>query len=122
MPKRIQRQRVKGWRMPEGALYVGRPGVRGNPFVVGHRFDEGDSFLKHYGQYLDDGLVTADNCLVAFEAYCRKILATAPNWLEPLRDYEFLACWCPLSQPCHVDIYLKLLAEFPPVHDTGEGG
>jgi hypothetical protein len=24
-PKRIQRKRTKGWRMPEGAIYVGRP-------------------------------------------------------------------------------------------------
>ncbi|HEY9415508.1 MAG TPA: DUF4326 domain-containing protein [Pseudonocardia sp.] len=33
MPKRIQRQRTKGWRMPEGAVYVGRPTKWGNPFV-----------------------------------------------------------------------------------------
>ena len=25
MPKRIQRHRTKGWRMPGGAIYVGRP-------------------------------------------------------------------------------------------------
>ena len=32
-PKRIQRQRTKGYRMPEGAVYVGRPTRWGNPFV-----------------------------------------------------------------------------------------
>lgn len=26
-PKRIQRRRTKGWRMPPGAVYVGRPTV-----------------------------------------------------------------------------------------------
>lgn len=31
-PKRIQRQRRKGWRIPEGAVYVGRPSKWGNPF------------------------------------------------------------------------------------------
>jgi hypothetical protein len=31
-PHRIQRQRTKGWRMPEGAVYVGRPSRWGNPF------------------------------------------------------------------------------------------
>lgn len=31
-PKRIQRKRTKGWRMPEGAVYVGRPTKWGNPF------------------------------------------------------------------------------------------
>ena len=35
MPKRIQRQRTKGWRMPEGAVYVGRPSRWGNPFRLG---------------------------------------------------------------------------------------
>lgn len=32
--KRIQRQRSKGWRMPAGAVYVGRPSPWGNPFPV----------------------------------------------------------------------------------------
>jgi hypothetical protein len=32
MTIRIQRQRTKGWRMPEGAVYVGRPSAWGNPF------------------------------------------------------------------------------------------
>ena len=31
---RIQRQRTKGWRMPEGAIYVGRPSRWGNPWPV----------------------------------------------------------------------------------------
>ena len=34
-PVRIQRQRTKGWRMPEGAVYVGRPSPWGNPWPVG---------------------------------------------------------------------------------------
>lgn len=34
-PRRIQRRRVKGWRMPEGAVYVGRGTRWGNPFRVG---------------------------------------------------------------------------------------
>lgn len=34
MPRRIRRSRAKGWRMPEGAVYVGRPSVYGNPFPI----------------------------------------------------------------------------------------
>lgn len=34
MPKRIRRKRTKGWRMPEGAVYVGRPSKWGNPFLL----------------------------------------------------------------------------------------
>ena len=33
MPKRIQRRRTKGWRMPPGVVYVGRPTIFGNPFA-----------------------------------------------------------------------------------------
>lgn len=32
MLERIQRCRTPGWRMPPGAIYVGRPGPFGNPF------------------------------------------------------------------------------------------
>lgn len=34
MPRRIQRRRVKGWRMPPGAINCTRPGPFGNPFPV----------------------------------------------------------------------------------------
>ena len=34
-PKRIQRKRAKGWRTPDGAIYVGRPTRYGNPFKIG---------------------------------------------------------------------------------------
>jgi len=34
-PVRVQRKRTKGWRMPEGAVYVGRGSRWGNPFKVG---------------------------------------------------------------------------------------
>lgn len=37
MPQRLQRRRAKGWRMPRGAVYVGRPTKWGNPFTAdGH--------------------------------------------------------------------------------------
>lgn len=37
MPERIQRRRTPGWRMPDGAVYVGRPGRWGNPFIYRDR-------------------------------------------------------------------------------------
>lgn len=30
-PQRIQRKRTRGWRMPAGVVYVGRPTKWGNP-------------------------------------------------------------------------------------------
>lgn len=34
-PVRVQRKRTKGWRMPEGAVYVGRGSRWGNPYRIG---------------------------------------------------------------------------------------
>lgn len=31
-PRRIQRRRTQGWRMPVNAIYVGRPTCWGNPY------------------------------------------------------------------------------------------
>lgn len=36
MPKRIQRKRTKGWRMPPNTVYVGSPTDWGNLWRVGH--------------------------------------------------------------------------------------
>jgi len=33
-PQRIQLRRTKGWKMPPGAIYVGRPSKWGNPFPL----------------------------------------------------------------------------------------
>lgn len=106
-PKRIQRKRTKGWRLPPNTVCVSRPTKWGNPFKVGDKFEPGDSFYIAYGDYLKDGLVTVDNSLTAFEAYCRSWLRTYPRWLKPLRGKD-LACWCKESAPCHADILLRL--------------
>lgn len=37
LPRRIRRERTKGWRMPPGAIYVGRGSYWGNPYRVGTR-------------------------------------------------------------------------------------
>lgn len=37
-PVRIQRRRTPGWRLPEGAVYVGRPTRWGNPYPITGRW------------------------------------------------------------------------------------
>lgn len=93
-PKRIQRQRTKGWRMPAGAVYVGRPTKLGNPYPPE---------LK--------------TCVPGFEDSARRASVNQYRvWIqrEPqattvrqLRGKD-LACWCPLDQPCHADVLLEL--------------
>lgn len=45
MPKRIQRKRAKGWRMPPNAKSVTRPGPFGNPFT-------GDGAAERFRRWL----------------------------------------------------------------------
>ena len=88
MPKRIQRKRTRGWKMPENTVYVGRGSRWGNPFRVvdgnnGIAISRFNDWLKfHPDSFMID---------IALE----------------LKGKD-LACWCPLDQPCHADILLEI--------------
>lgn len=87
-PKRIQRRRTKGWRIPEGAVYVGRPTVWGNPWSRRNRSEAVALYrdwLADAGSHLDDDF--DEGCVT-----CR---------LPELRGLD-LACWCKLC-PVHAD-------------------
>lgn len=63
-PQRIQRQRAKGWRMPDGAVYVGRPTRWGNPFVYRDQsrglVRYGPKHLERFGREWDyEGRISA---------------------------------------------------------------
>lgn len=65
MAERIQRQRTKGWRMPKGAVYVGRPTKWGNPFVYQNKsrglVRYGPRHLERFGRAWDyEGRISAD--------------------------------------------------------------
>lgn len=99
-PKRIQRKRTKGWRMPEGAVYVGRPTQWGNPW----RFNPLSAASRRVAVAHYRGWATA------FFAVDTPIV----NYLRAdLRGHD-LACWCPLEDengnrvPCHADVLLEL--------------
>jgi len=96
MPKRIQRKRTKGWRMPPNTVYVGRPTMWGNPLRVGQR-------IVWKGQ-LWCGF-TQEDCLDFYEAY---ISTFSLKLIWELLEGKNLACWCPLDQPCHADILLRI--------------
>ena len=81
---REQRRRTAGYRQPARTRYVGRGTPWGNPYPV-----------DTYGRAV---------ALELYRAHARHMLAANPQWLEPLRDYEHLSCYCPQSEPCHVDV------------------
>jgi len=117
--KRIQRRRTKSWRMPEGAVYVGRPSRWGNPYRI--RYDA--PIVEECCQwacYEDEGCLCA-GCMTPAKAVAvyREEVSTLGrvdeegtrydliDWLLPLRGKD-LVCWCPLDQPCHADVLLEL--------------
>lgn len=102
MPVRIQRRRTKGWRMPEGAVYVGRPTKWGNPFCL---VDIIDAFCGDEGEARADLVRAYRRWLYEEEAYLK--LASATDARNELRGKD-LACWCRLDQPCHVDVLLEV--------------
>lgn len=102
-PKRIQRQRTRGWRMPEGAIYVGRPTEWGNPWKVGdHLIVE---WPLHTAERTARELVITLALSVALYAE-----AFAPNAAEAIAELggRDLACWCRLDRPCHADVLLQM--------------
>ena len=110
-PKRIQLSRRKGYRKPPGTIVVARPFKYGNPFTVAGCRAAG---------YVGTDAEIANRCVDAFEAWL------GPHWREnwdceeserrrawmlahlpDLRRHD-LACWCPLTAPCHADVLLRL--------------
>ena len=125
MPVRIQRRRTKGWRMPPGAVYVGRPSRWGNPWPterVGPQlalaYDWSGISAKSplWFMWAQRGLLTMTPVAaeVSVALYrraleqCRKEMPDGlDEWLTPLRGRD-LACWCPIDRPCHADVLLEL--------------
>lgn len=108
-PKRIQLKRTKGWRMPSNAVKVDRSTRWGN-----NAAKIGDDI-----SYYTAGCTraTAADVVDLFERFeVAESLADPAGfekWIAPLRGKD-LACWCPLDQPCHADVLLRLANEARP--------
>ena len=83
IPKRIQRKRTKGSKMPPNTIFVGRPSKWGNPFKTAEEF-RNDLAIKRFRDPL---------------AY-----ATIRHELRG----KNLSCWCPFDQLCHADVLLEI--------------
>lgn len=73
-------------RVPADAVYVGRPTIWGNPYVIGRDGDR-DEVIRKYREYV---------------THRPDLLARLPE----LRGKD-LVCWC-APKPCHADILLEL--------------
>lgn len=133
-PIRIQRNRSKGWKMPENTKYVGRGSAWGNPFRI-VPYSDGKWAVKCSDDEQQTFILTS-TCRAAYDT---KIEAQADavkcyeklnmpyqhggSWhdyyiSEGFRDFvkrelkdKNLACWCKPGEPCHADVLLKIANE-----------
>lgn len=140
MPERIQLQRTRGWRKPDGAVVVSRPSRWGNPFRVGDLIrDPGywNTPACPYDGVMPPGEYNAHtlsgepyvfrvrpvrdraDAVALFEAF---VEFHNDNWpVERIRAEiggRDLACWCALpgtGEPdhCHARILLDLANPTP---------
>ena len=87
--RRIQRKRIKGWRMPPRTKYAGRPGPLGNPFTEGTKADR----AQKYRQAFYAGELQIDEDFVRSE----------------LAEFDFVCCWCREDEPCHCDLFVEIM-------------
>lgn len=133
-PIRVQRQRVKGWRMPANTVSVTRPGKWGNPFnfksadngwnasALGCRGDAAgrqEASVKAFRQWVlnKGGRIKEMDFGVVLEAQGKTIqigarakAGQAPS-IEEIKSElrgKNLACFCRLGTPCHADVLLEI--------------
>jgi hypothetical protein len=118
-PKRIQRKRTKGWRMPPGAVSVCRPGKHGNPFRIGDYALIGDpgghsgpfrmAWCVTSKEHADSRYTHVKDAAMAVDLYrqMRRAVPLTPEQISELRGHD-LACWCPIGSPCHADVLLEI--------------
>ncbi|MEJ8281342.1 DUF4326 domain-containing protein [Pseudonocardia spirodelae] len=86
-PRRIRLRRTKGWRKPDGAVLVTRPGPWGNPFDVREMGRE-PAIAAH-----------------------RRWLEERPDLVERARQElagRDLCCWCAEDVACHADTLIEV--------------
>lgn len=108
-PCRIQRRRVKGWKMPENTVYVGRPTILANhhPWqFIGRR-----RAVALYREGLEEWLahpVAGLKLKAELAAIRGKNLACWCNLCEAHKDGKPLGTECPGCDPCHADVLLEM--------------
>jgi hypothetical protein len=132
-PRRIQRRRLKGWRAPDGAVYVGRGSRWGNDYVLKdtqvripgtdgsewqHEGRSGKTSGEQHPFKHPDGSITWH---LVQDATPEQVVELYRRWIEPRPELvaavhrelagRDLMCWCPTDRPCHADVLLRLANE-----------
>jgi hypothetical protein len=114
-PRRIQIRRDRPWQTEPKAVIVDRRTERGNPFAVG------DLVQVTAGGEIAMIRMTREMAVECFRDLMRSRLQRDPDdhpddaayvqrWHDMLAEMRGrdVACWCPLDEPCHGDVWLEL--------------
>ena len=106
MAERVQLSRKKGWRMPPNTIKVCRPSPWGNPYrLSAYRFAHADGSPAPHDEKAARAMAVRD-----YEMWLE--VSLPGQQLKELARTELsgvnLACWCPLDQPCHADVLLRI--------------
>jgi hypothetical protein len=109
--------------MPPRTIYCGRPTIWGNPFVGIGAVDAYRYWLAREGMvylptWCEDcncrGVITVSGMAIQMQQVIYDSHSEMENArieiigrLSHLGGFD-LACWCPLGEPCHVDVLLEL--------------
>lgn len=96
-PRRFQRKRTSGYRLPEGIKTVTRPGPFGNPFDTAEQF----------GKVLRKMVRKPGEAIPGISEKEYQDMRWIALNLFRLKG-KHLACFCPLEDVCHADILLKM--------------
>ena len=114
LPARVQRRRVRDWRAPAGAVYVGRGSRWGSPFVIGADADDHAHATALYREWLEHN---------SYDVHAPNSSPEHRQEMDARRDWIILhaadlaglplMCWCPLPEPgetdhCHAVVLLAL--------------
>src|SRR5574343_1868295 len=115
LPQRSQRKRIKGFKTEPLTCYCGRGSKWGNPIIL-----NGDCIyidVKYRRKCLYPGKFhTIGDIDDVLHLFCHILNGTQfqdydlQHWsdhfakldITELMEYDYLSCWCPLDQKCHV--------------------
>ncbi|MCG8670225.1 MAG: DUF4326 domain-containing protein [Pseudomonadales bacterium] len=102
-PKRIFRERTKGWRLPDNTVYVGGPSIYANPFRINRKHVNGYGIAvsKFYSWLMCVEKAFPNERNIPFY-YNREAILLNIHRLQG----KNLACYTPLDQPSHADVLL----------------
>lgn len=112
LPVGLQLKRLRGWRLPDNTVSVGRPSLFGNPFPL-HPYGRTEAVRLHT-EWITSGKLPDDEGWMNQAKVMEEKRSTVLKAMPFLRGKN-LACWCKPPTPyqvdedcCHRAILLKL--------------